>query len=176
MLGYGTPDREGRLQSYTRIFHHMYVTRGSPVLIPISFSTCDVAHTDTGSAGSSLWSSVLPVAGSSTPRSASGSPPRLQISVPWSGSALIRSNKLVLVFPHARPVYLSLSGFTPWPASTCVRLDMSCSLSHMIACLFLTGACCKRYCQKKRKPFPILTPSYIPCESQGSNLPCPVGR
>ena len=123
-----------------------------------------------------LWSSVLPVAGSSTPRSASGSPPRLQISVPWSGSALIRSNKLVLVFPHARPVYLSLSGFTPWPASTCVRLDMSCSLSHMIACLFLTGACCKRYCQKKRKPSPILTPSYIPCESQGSNLPCPVGR
>ena len=61
MLGYGTQDREGRLQSYTRIFHHMYVTRGSPVLIPISFSTCDVAHTDTGSAGSSLWSSVLPV-------------------------------------------------------------------------------------------------------------------
>lgn len=129
----------------------------------------------TGSMGRSLWSSVLPVAGNSTPRSASGGPPRRQISFPWSSSALIRSNKLVLVSPRARPLCLSLSGFTPWPASTFVRLDMSCSLSHMITCLFLTGASCKRYCQKKRKPSPILTPSYISCESQGSNLPFPVG-
>ena len=54
-----------------------------------------------------------PVARSSTPRSASGSPPWLQTSGLWSSSASIKSNKLVLVSPP--PLCLSLNGLTLSP-------------------------------------------------------------
>ena len=122
---------------------------------------------------SCLWLDAQP------PGPASGSPSSLQISTPLSNSAFIRSETLMLVSPRAGLLCLSLSGFTLRLASTCIISDTSHSFSHMMGGLFLTSASFNRYCKKKTlKSLPysnVWLPSYLPCESQGLSLPCPVG-
>lgn len=121
---------------------------------------------------SCLWLDAQP------PGPASGSPSSLQISTPLSNSAFIRSKTLTFVSPRAGLLCLSLGGFTLRLASTCIILDTSRSFSHVMGGLFLTSASFNGYRKKKPKSLPysnVWLPSYLPCESQGLSLPCPVG-
>lgn len=118
--------------------------------------------------GRSLWSSVLPVAGNSTPQVRIRRAHHIGRDLsPMIWFSLDQSNKLVFVSP-----LLDLSVCLLFVVVSHLARFYLCKVGHVLLTqphdrvLVFNRGFCKRYCQKKTKALPILTPSYISCESR----------